>query len=71
MVNEKETIIKALENYRGDNLYRAKAAFKNYTEERLNSEYGESGKTPNEILAGYEKHEANIDAALTWIKEIK
>lgn len=52
----KEVIKRAMENARGDDLERAKAAFRNCTETELDSEYGQSGKTRREILKEYESH---------------
>jgi len=51
MSQEKETALQALQNMRGDDLYRAGSAFKNYTPKQMQEEYGQSGKTPTEILA--------------------
>jgi hypothetical protein len=34
----------------------------------LATEYGESGRTCAEILKGYEEREAEIDAAIEWVK---
>jgi hypothetical protein len=67
MNQHQELAIKALNNMRGDDLYRAKCAFGGYSPEQMNEEYGSSGKTPTEIIAGYEAHEAKVDAAINWV----
>lgn len=70
MANDpKLTIQRALENYRGDDLYRARVAFQSITgTKRMDEEYGVSGKTPNQILAEYEQHEAEVNAAVKWLE---
>ena len=66
MRQSKEVILAALRNLDGDDLERAEIAFKNYTPEQLNKEYGQSGKTCKEILDGYRKHRAEIKNAIMW-----
>jgi hypothetical protein len=60
--------MRALESYRGDDLYRARAAFRAFTPEQMQEQHGVSGKTRAEILAGYEAHNAAIDAAMRWVR---
>jgi hypothetical protein len=64
MRTPKQTIIDALNNHRGDDLYRAKRQFGWMKDEELDREYGDSGKTCREIVRGYEEHAAEVDAAL-------
>ena len=67
-VNEhKQLAIKALEQMRGDDLYRARASFKNCTPEQMAQKYGQSDQTRAEILADYEAHDAKVTAALAWV----
>ncbi len=68
-MSEKDTIRQALEQFRGDDLYRAKAAFRGLSTAEMNKEYGQSGQTRAEIVRGYETHNAKVDAALTWLNE--
>jgi hypothetical protein len=68
MKTPQQTILNALENYRGDNLYRARAAFRNCTPEQMQQQYGQSGQTRAEILAGYEAHDKEVTAAVEWLK---
>lgn len=59
--------IRALNNMRDDDFGRARRAFAGFTPEQMNVRYGESDKTCAEILAGYEEHDAQIDAAIVWV----
>jgi len=67
MPTAKETIRKALEAYRGDNLYRAQAAFRNCTPQQMQEQYGQSGQTRQEIVDGYQRHEDAVNAAIRWL----
>jgi len=64
----KQLAIQALEQMRGDDLYRARAAFRNCTPAQMQEQYGESGKTRAKIIEGYEAYESRIDAAIAWVK---
>ena len=68
MSDPRETTLHALENARGDDLARARHAFRGLTPQRMGEQYGESGKTRAEIVAGYEAHEREIDAAIAWVR---
>ena len=61
-------VISSLEAMKGDDTNRAIRAFRNFTEAEMNQEYGESGRTPAEILRSYKEHDAKIDAAIQWVK---
>ena len=63
--------IRALEQLKGDNLYRARAAFRNMSEGQMREQYGQSGMTRAEILLQYEDHEAKVQVAIDWVKEVK
>lgn len=60
----KEIILAALAQYRGDDLERARRCFRAYTPEQMNQPYGQSGKTPRQVIAEYEEHERAVDAAV-------
>lgn len=50
-------IIEAVQGRLGnaqDNLHRARAAFRGLTVEQMGEQYGESGETRAEVVAGYE-----------------
>lgn len=71
-MNEHQKLaIQALGNMRGDDLCRARNAFKGCTPEQMGEQYGQSGKTRREILAEYEEHEERVNAAIQWVKEQK
>lgn len=72
MTNETAAkIINLLESHkRGDDLCRAYAAFKHYTAEKMNMKYGESDSTPNQIIAGYEAIDRDIDRLVSSFKEL-
>lgn len=67
----KEVTLRALQNYRGDNLYRCRSMFRGLTAEQMQLEHGQSGKTRAAILAEYEQHDAEVSAALEWVKALK
>lgn len=68
MNDHKKLAIKALGYMMGDDLARARAAFRHYTPEQMQIQHGDSGKTRAEILAEYEAHEAKVKAAIDWVK---
>ncbi len=71
MTNEtKQIILRALNNYRGDNLERAQAAFKNCTPEQMQQLYGMSTETRQEILDGYKLHVEKVMKAIEEINNI-
>ena len=67
MNEQKQQAIKALEQMRGDDLYRARSAFRNCTPAQMAEKYGQSDQTRTEILAGYEAHDSKVTAALAWV----
>ena len=67
----KETVLRALEAMKGDDLERATAYFGRLTEEQLDQEYGASGCTCREIWDGYKKQRQEIETAIKWVEQIK
>lgn len=65
----KAVIIHALQNFRGDDLYRARAAFKNCTPAEMQEPYGLSLMTRQQILTEYEGHDKRVIAALEWVNQ--
>lgn len=65
----KKTTLRALHNMLGDDLYRARRAFNGMSEEQLNRQYGESGKTCAQILREYEYHDEAVRAAISWVEQ--
>jgi len=69
MNDPKQLIIRALNNLKGDDLERARMAFRDYTPQKLNDTfYGDSGRTPAQIIKDYEERNALIDEAIEWVK---
>lgn len=68
MNEHKKLAIKALEEMRGDDLIRARMQFRGETPQRMNEQYGFSGRTRAQILAEYEAHDAAVTAAIAWVK---
>lgn len=62
-----ELLQRALGYYRGDDLYRAKAHFRGCTPEQMQEQYGESGKTRQQLLDEYEAHEKLCDQAQAYL----
>jgi len=69
MNDHKELAIRALENMKGDDTFRARAAFCGFTQQEMQEEHGLSGKTRAQILSEYEAHDAKVLAAINWVKE--
>ena len=61
--------IEALEQMKSEDLARCRRAFRSYTPEEMQEEYGNSGDTCAEVLAGYERADAKIQAAINWVKD--
>ena len=68
MLNNKETVLRALEAYRGDDLYRATMAFRHCSPAEMEMQYGQSGQTRAAILRGYQEREKAIQEAIAWVK---
>ncbi len=66
MKQPKEVILYALKNSRGDDLERAETAFKDLSPQELDEQYGQSGKTCQQILDDYRDHRKEIDNAIVW-----
>lgn len=59
--------IAALQSAKGDDTYRARLAFRDMTPQEMQKFHGASGKTRAQILAEYEQHDANVEAAIAWV----
>lgn len=64
----KQVVLQALSQMRGDDLYRARLAFRGMTFLEMKEQHGASGKSRAEILAEYEAWELKIDRAEAWVK---
>lgn len=60
--------ILAIRNYRGDNLERARAAFRGLSPQQMQAMHGESGITRAELLASYEEHARACEAAIEALR---
>ena len=69
MRTPKEVIKSALRQHEGDDLERAKNAFRHCTQAQMQEEYGQSGKTRAQIVAEYEAHRAEVTTALSWLEK--
>ena len=59
--------IEALEQMKSEDLARCRWAFRNHTPEQMQEEYGNSGDSCAEVLAGYQRADAKIQAAINWV----
>jgi hypothetical protein len=50
-----------------DNLYRANMQFGKMSQEELNQEYGQSGRSCGDILLGYQSRADEIKRCLEWV----
>ena len=66
--SQKQKIVAILQNSKGDDTARAKLAFKNYTSAQMKNEWGISGKSCNDILNDYLKHDAEIVCLIDAVK---
>lgn len=67
MRKPKEIILDALEQYKGHNLEKAETAFRNLSNDELDKEYGQTGKTCRQILDEYRRHRDEIENAILWV----
>lgn len=70
MMKHIEYIRMALRSIRDDSLERAKMSFKNMTDEQLDNQFGQSGRTCREILAGYQQDRDRHEAAVYWLETL-
>ncbi len=63
------TLRKALTVYRGDDLERARLAFRGMTENEMAMLHGYGGRTRREVLAEYEAFDAKINRAAEWLSD--
>lgn len=69
MNKHKEVILRALNNYRGDNYERAAAAFRNFTPTEMGAQHRVSGQTRQEIIDGYRKHTLEVENAIHFVEQ--
>jgi hypothetical protein len=67
MSKNKELALRGLSYLRGDDLERARAAFRGLTSRQMQEQYGQSGQTRQQILDGYEQHAREVEGAVAWV----
>ena len=67
----KTTLLRALSQHRGDDLERARMAFRGLSAEEMGKQYGQPGQTRREILAEYEEHAADVERAGAFVRGLQ
>ncbi len=70
MTPEIQFIKNAMANAAGDDLERAERAFSKCSQEQMNSEYGQSGRTRRQILDEYKAHRQRWNAANDLLRSV-
>ena len=73
MSSPREITVRALEkeyNLAADNLFRAQHLYKGCTPSQLNTLYGQSDETRQDVLDRYQKYHDEVAAALKWLAEV-
>lgn len=65
------TLLHVQRGQAADNFQRARAAFRGYTENQLNQQYGENDETVKEVLQQYADELLRIERAINWIEARK
>ena len=68
LLTPKETTLNMLRRSKGDDLERALLMFSSYSEERMDREYGQSGKTCREVVQEYQDTRDLIEDAIQWVE---
>lgn len=63
-------VLNAMDCRKGDDLERAKAAFRGRSEAEMQGQYGQSGQTRQQILDGYQRDRDEWEESMAWIKEL-
>lgn len=66
----KTLVLEGLGRLRGDDLARAKAAFRRCTQDEMEQQFGMSGQTRREILAEYQAHDDSVAAAIAEVQAL-
>lgn len=64
----RRTLLDALHVAKGDDLERARRAFRGCTPEQMRREHGASGRTRQQILDEYQAHRDRIAVAEAWVE---
>lgn len=63
----KETTLRALHTYKGDDLERAKFAFYMCDERQMQEVWSGNGETRREVLDGHKARRAEVNEAIDWV----
>jgi hypothetical protein len=66
----KQRTLMALEQMKGDDLQRARAAFRGYSADQMELPHGHSGHSRREVLEGYEQHDRDVQQAIDWVNSL-
>lgn len=66
-----DRVVRAMSYAKGDNLERAKIAFRGRTDAEMQKQYGQSGETCAHILAEYEQDRKDWQEAMDWLEKLK
>ena len=69
-VRAKATLMRIVERARGDDLERAEHAFAGLSQDQLNEEWGQSGRTKGELLERYRQQRREWQAAYDLAKSV-
>lgn len=69
-IKSKALAIRAMEQSMGDDLERAKSAFRNLSPQEMTQQYGHSGMTRQEIVDGYQRDRDERKEALEWLRKV-
>lgn len=64
----KKLVLQGLQYLRGDNLERAKMAFRGLNPQQMQEQHGESGKTRQQLLDEYQRHEDEVTTAIWEVR---
>jgi hypothetical protein len=70
-MNHRQLAIDALIQLKSDNTERVRIEFRGLSAEDMAKEYCHMGKTRAEFLAECERYDAEIDAAIAWVKAVR
>jgi hypothetical protein len=66
----KQRTLYILEHSRGDDLQRAQRAFAGMGYKEMQEQYGQSGRTRQQLVDGYQQAEDELDAAIEWVMSV-
>jgi hypothetical protein len=67
----REMAIEGLRRLGGDDIGRARLAFRGMTPEQMQQPFGDSGRTRAQVLADYEERGRDIEEAIAWVRQAR